>query len=164
MLDRWIHEEIAAGGIDIVTAPRVPLAVDPATRRLFPLGFRRQAHQPLERVRQPAAVRGRILVRNEHDGVAAVAGRRFVVLPDVGQREILEDGVAPTRRDERQPADGGRRMASRAHEAGVVVARHGKASDEELADVHAMNGAFVVLGVGRAHQEVAGGNARQIRR
>jgi hypothetical protein len=55
-------------------------------------------------------------------------------------------------------------MAGGPHELRVVVVSDREASDEELADVHAVNGAFVLLPVGSAHQEFAGRNAREIRR
>jgi hypothetical protein len=75
---------------------------------------------------------------------------------------LLEQGVAPGGGDERQPTDGRRRVAGRAHEARVLVVGHGKAADEELADVDAMDRAFVFLGVRRPHEEFAGGDTRQI--
>ena len=39
----------------------------------------------------------------------------------------------------------------------------GKSADEEFADENAMHRPFVVFGVGRAHQKIAGGNAREVR-
>src|SRR4029077_6880399 len=84
--------------------------------------------------------------------------------PDVGRRQFAEPGVPSAARDEREATDRRGRVSSRADKARVLVVSDRKTADEELVDEHSMDGPLVVLSVGRTHEEVAGGNARQIRR
>src|SRR6185436_9254262 len=90
-------------------------------------------------------------------------GRRFVA-PDVRRGELTKRGFAIAAGDERQLPDPGCRPPGGADESRVVVVGDWKPRDEELADVDAMDGPLILLGVGRAHEKVAGRNARQIRR
>jgi len=54
-------------------------------------------------------------------------------------------------------------MARRADESRVFVLGHREPADEELADERPMYGALVVFRIGRAHEEVASGDTRQVR-
>ena len=101
--------------------------------------------------------------------MAAVAGGRLVVLPDVRRRHFPEQRIAfvaagggPGGRDERQAGDRRRGMTRRAHKARVLVVGDGKAADEKLADVDAVDRALVLFGIGRAHEEFAGGDTGEI--
>src|SRR6266850_3809857 len=100
---------------------------------------------------------------HEHDGMVAVALRRFAVLPDVRRGKLLEDGVAAACGDERKPANTRRRISGGANEPRVFVVGDGKAADEEFAEVHTMNGPLVSLTVRGAHKEVTGRNSGKIR-
>ena len=94
--------------------------------------------------------------------MAAVAGRRLTVVPDIGRGKLAERRFAIAAGDERKIADGRRRMAGRAYEPRVLVLRDGKTSDEKLADEDAMDGPLVLFCIGRAHEEIAGWDARQV--
>ncbi len=54
-------------------------------------------------------------------------------------------------------------MSGGADELRVVVVGDGKAADEKLADMDAMNGTFIDAAVGSSHQKIAGRNSREIR-
>src|SRR6185295_16402812 len=126
---RRIVEIVAARLIDLV-APWIPGAVHAAASGAFPFGFRRQPARTPQRRRQPRAVRDRIVLPDEHDGMIAVALRRLAVLPDVRRGELLEDLVAARCGDHRQTANRGRGVSGGADEARVLVVGDGKASEE----------------------------------
>src|SRR5258705_13012120 len=94
--------------------------------------------------------------------MAAVAGRRLLVLPDIARGKLPKCRFAIAAGEERKIADRGRRMAGRADESPVLILGDGKAPDEKLADEHAMHRPFVLLSIGGAHEEVAGGDTRQV--
>ena len=94
----------------------------------------------------------------------AVAGRRLIAMPLVGRGHVAEERLAPAARDERQLAHPWRTVAGRAHEARVLVVGDRKTADEKLADEHPVHRTLVFLRIGRAHEEVAARNARDVRR
>jgi len=53
-------------------------------------------------------------------------------------------------------------VAGRSDESRVLVVGHWKSADEVFAQVDAMNGALVILGVRGAHQKVTGRNPGEI--
>ena len=162
-LHRRIREEVAARRIEVV-APRIARAIGSTAGGFLPFGFGRQPHGASERVGQPAAVRQRIVVAHEHHGMTAMAGGRLVLFPHVRGRHLPEEAVAAAGGHERQAADRTRGLTGGAHEARVFIVRDRKAADEKLAHVDTMDRTFVFLGVRRAHEKFASGNARQIRR
>ena len=95
--------------------------------------------------------------------MTAVAVGGPALAPRVARGEVAEQLIAAAG-DERRLADVGRWMPGRPDETRVLVLRDGKAADQELTDVDAMDRTFVLVGVGRAHQEVASRNARERRR
>jgi len=67
---------------------------------------------------------------------------------------VLHAAVQAAQQSRRRQIDGAIVLAA--------VVGDGKPSDEELADVDTMNRPLILLGVGRAHEKVAGRDARQI--
>src|SRR5665213_2419415 len=94
--------------------------------------------------------------------MAAMAGGRLAVRPDVGGGEFLEQPVASGGGNQRQPADIGRGMAGGSDKARVLVVGDGESPDEKFADVDAMDRAFIGVAVGGAHQEIAGRNSGEV--
>ena len=89
----------------------------------------------------------------------AVSVGRMTVLPDVRRRELPEDASRgrPTAISGSSSIDGAGWPVARTNLAYSSL-RDGKPADEELADGHPMNRALIRLGVGCAHEEIAGGN------
>src|SRR5262249_22696747 len=135
-LVRRVGEVVAPRGIDVV-APRVATAVDAAAGGAFPFRLGRQADRALNLAGEPLAVSLGIVVGDQDDWMAAVAGRRLAALPGVGQRELAKDLVAAAEGDEGKIANRRRRMGGGAHEPRVLVVGDREAPDEELADVDA---------------------------
>src|SRR6202035_1051501 len=127
-----------------VVAPRKPLTVDAAASCLLPFRFGGQARGAAQLFRQPPAVRDGIVVPDEDDRVAAVAGRRLAALPHITRRQLREHDVPAAGGDEGEAADRRRWMTGGAHETGVLVLGHGRAADEEFADIHTMDRALVL--------------------
>ena len=95
--------------------------------------------------------------------MTAVTSWWFALLPDVRLGEFPEQMVAAFRCDERQLANRRRAMPGGADKLRVVIVGDGKAADEKLADVDAMNGTFIDAAVGSSHEKIAGGNSRKVR-
>src|SRR5689334_2316717 len=94
--------------------------------------------------------------------MTAVALRRIAILPDIGCCQLFEHQIAAAAGDERHPAQRGRWIAGGSGKTSVLVVRHGEAAGEELAQVDAVDGAFVGGSIGGAHEEFARGNPYKI--
>jgi hypothetical protein len=96
--------------------------------------------------------------------MAGATGRRIPVLPHIWLGEISKNSIAAAESDQRQTANGGRRIAGLTNEARVFVMGDREAADEELADENAMNGTLILFGIRRTHEKIAAGDARKVRR
>ena len=94
-------------------------------------------------------------------------GGRMSVLPDIRTSGLTEGSLALGAagfHDDRQLVDRRRAMTAVVHEARVVGVGDRLHAHQEVVDVHAMNRTFVFLGILRSHEEVAGGNQRELGR
>ena len=88
-LQRRVDEEIRHVAIEAV-APRISFGLRAAARGLLPLRLGRQPEGLAGGRRQPRAVRDRVVVSDERDGMIGAIGQRMAVLPDVRPAGLAE--------------------------------------------------------------------------